>query len=86
MLEEFLKAGIPLRKTEKLRPLLGKQGYRLSHNSNMKEYIQIIYKQEIQRIKAEILRGPCDGSGGEFTRDLSINFDKSTRQGEAIVI
>ena len=52
----------------------------------MKEYIQIIYKQEIQRIKAEILREPCDGSGGEFTRDLSINFDRSTRQGEAIVI
>ena len=44
----------------------------------MKEYIQIIYKQEIQRMKAEILREPCDGSGGEFTRDLSINFDKST--------
>ena len=86
MVEEFLKAEIPLRKTEKLRPLLGKQGYRLSHNSNMKEYIQIIYKQEIQRIKAEILREPCDGSGGEFTRDLSINFDRSTRQGEAIVI
>ena len=52
----------------------------------MKEYIQIIYKQEIQRMKAEILREPCDGSGGEFTRDLSINFDRSTRQGEAIVI
>ena len=52
----------------------------------MKEYIQIIYKQEIQRIKAEILREPCDSSGGEFTRDLSINFDKSTRQGEAVVI
>ena len=41
----------------------------------------MIYKQEIQRIKAEIRREPFDGSGGEFTRDLSIIFDGSTRQG-----
>ena len=41
----------------------------------------MIYKQEIQRIKAEIRREPFDGSGGEFTRDLSIFFDRSTRQG-----
>ena len=46
----------------------------------------MIYKQETQRIKAEIRREPSDGSGGEFTRDLSIIFDGSTRQGEAIVI
>ena len=32
----------------------------------MKEYIQIIYKQEIQRIKAEILREPCDGVAGNL--------------------
>ena len=31
----------------------------------------MIYKQEIQRIKAEIRREPFDGSGGEFTRDLT---------------
>ena len=37
MVEEFLKAGIPLRKIDKLRLLLEKQGYRLSHHSNIKE-------------------------------------------------
>ena len=52
----------------------------------MKEYIPLIYKQEIQIIKAEIRWEPSDGSGGEFTRDLSIIFNGSTRQGEAIVI
>ena len=52
----------------------------------MKEYIPMIYKQEIQRIKEEIRWEPSDGSGGEFTRNLSIIFDGSTRQGEAIVI
>ena len=41
----------------------------------------MIYRQEIQRIKGEIRREPSDGSGGEFTRDLSIIFDGSTRQG-----
>ena len=43
--------------TIRLRPSdsdLEKQGYRLIHPSNMKEYIPMIYKQEIQRIKAEI--------------------------------
>ena len=42
----------------------------------------MIYKQEIQRIKAEIRPDPSDGGGGEFTRDLSIIFDGSTRQAE----
>ena len=48
----------------------------------MKEYIPMIYKQEIQRIKAEIRPDPSDGGGGEFTRDLFIIFDGSTRQAE----
>ena len=56
VVEEFLKAGIPLRKIDELRPPLEKQGYRLKHHSNIKEYIPMIYKQEIQRVKAEIGR------------------------------
>ena len=82
MVEEFFKAGILLQKIDKLRPTaLAKQGYsyRLGHPSNMKEYIPMIYKQEIQRIKAEIRREPSDGRGEEFTRDLSIIFDGGTR-------
>lgn len=77
--EEFLKAEIPIHKMDKLRTLLERQGHRLSHSSNMMDYVAIIYKQEIERIKAEIQHG---GS----TRDVSVIFDGSTRQGEHIVI
>lgn len=79
VVEEFLKAGIPIRKMDKLRTLLERQGYRLSHSSNMMDYVTIIYKQEIERIKAEIRQGVS-------TRDVSVIYDGSTRQGEAIVI
>ena len=79
VVEEFLKAGIPIRKMDKLRTLLERQGYRLSHSSNMMDYVTIIYKQEIERIKAEIRQGVS-------TRDVSVTYDGSTRQGEAIVI
>ena len=79
VVEEFLKAGIPIRKMDKLRTLLERQGYRLSHSSNMMDYVTIIYKQEIERIKAEIHQGVS-------TRDVSVIYDGSTRQGEAIVI
>ena len=79
VVEEFLKAGIPLHKMYKLRTLLERQGRRLSHSSNMMDYVTIIYKQDIGRIKAEIRHGVS-------TRDVSVIFDGSTRQGEAIVI
>ena len=79
VVEEFLKAGIPIRKMDKLRTLLERQGHRLSHSSNMMDYVTIIYKQEIERIKAEICQGVS-------TRDVSVIYDGSTRQGEAIVI
>ena len=79
VVEEFLKAGIPIRKMDKLRTLLERQGYRLSHSSNMMDYVTIINKQEIERIKAEIRQGVS-------TRDVSVIYDSSTRQGEAIVI
>ena len=79
MVEEFLKAGIPIRKMDKLRTLLERQGYQLSHSSNMIDYVTIIYKQEIERIKAEIRQGVS-------TRDVSVIYDGSTRQGEVIVI
>ena len=65
VVEGFLKAGIPIRKMDKLRTLLERQGYRLSHSSNMMDYVTIIYKQEIERIKAEIRQGVS-------TRDVQV--------------
>ena len=50
----------------------------------MMAYISIIFKQEVQRIKTEIQLEPP--RNGIFTRNLSVIFDGSTRQGEAIVI
>ena len=51
VVEEFLKAGIPNSKIDKLRPLLEKNGYRLTSSPNLSQHISIIFKQEIDRIK-----------------------------------
>ena len=82
VVEEFLKAGIPIHKIDTLRPLLEKNGYRLTGSSNLGQYISLIFKQETERVKQELsLPGSADG-----TRDVSVIFDRSTRQGEAIAI
>ncbi|CAB4040917.1 DNA-directed primase polymerase, partial [Paramuricea clavata] len=82
VVEEFLKAGIPIHKVDKLRPLLEKNGYRLTGSSNLGQYISLTFKQETERIKQEI---SAPGST-EMTREVSVIFDGSTRQGEAIAI
>ena len=82
VISELLKAGIPIRKIDMLRPLLEKNGYRFTGSTNQGQYISIVLKQEIEQIK-EALGLP--GQVG-LTRDLSINFDGSARQGEAIAI
>ena len=81
-MEEFLKAGIPIRKIDRLRPLLEKNGYRLTSSANLGQYIALIFKQEVAKIKKE-LSVPGEG---EMTRDVSVIFDGSTRQGEAIAV
>ena len=82
VVEEFLKAGIPLNKINKLHPLLERNGYRLIGSSNLGQYISLIFKQETGRIKHEI---SSPGNVG-MTRDVSVIFDGSTRLGEAIAI
>ena len=82
VVEEFLKAGIPISKIDKLRSLLEKNGHRLTSSSNLVQYITLIFKQEVDTIKKELsLPGQ-----GDMTRDVSVIFDGSTRQGEAIGI
>ena len=49
VVEEFLKAGIPIHKMDNLRTLLERQCHRLSHSSNMMDYVTIIYMQEIEQ-------------------------------------
>ena len=82
VLEDFLKAGIPVYKVDKLRPLLEKHRHGLTHNTNLRQYVPLILKKEVDELKREIASPSCDHD----TRDLSLIFDESTRQGEAIVI
>ena len=79
---EFLKAGIPIGKIDMLRSLLEKNSYRLTGSSHLRQYVSMALKQEIERIKQE-LEMPGQLS---MTRDLSVIFDGSTRQEEAIAI
>ena len=79
---EFLKAGIPIAKTDMLRSLLEKNGYRLTGSSNLGQYVSMALKQEIEQNKQEL---EMPGQVG-MTRDISVIFDGSTRQGEAIAI
>ena len=72
---EFLKAGIPIAKTNMLRSL-----YRLTGSSNLGQYVSMALKQEIEQIKQEL---EMPGQVG-LTTDISVIFD--TRQGEAIAI
>ena len=80
--EEFLRTGIPVGKIDRLRPLLEKSGYRHTSSTNLKQYIALIFKQEVARIKKE---SSVPGEV-EMTRDVSVIFDRSTRQGEAIAV
>ena len=82
VLEDFLKTSVPVYKVDKLRPLLEKHGYRLTHSTNLRQYIPLIMQKEVDQLKREIASPSCDHD----TRDLSLIFDGSTRQGEEIVI
>ena len=82
VLEDFLKAGIPVYKVDKLRPLLEERGYRLTHSTNLRQYIPLILKKEVDQLKREIPSPSCDHD----TRYLSLIPDGSTKQVEAIVI
>ena len=80
VLEDFLKAGVPIYKVNKRRLLLEKHGYRLTRGTNGRQYIPLIRKKEVDQLKREIASPSCDHD----TRDLSLIFDGNTRQGEAI--
>ena len=82
VVEEFLRAGIPIGKIDMLRSPLEKNGQRLTASAHLGQYISIVFKQEVERIKNELT---LPGQTG-LTRDVSMIFDGSTRQGEAIAV
>ena len=50
-------------------------------SAHLGQYVSLIFKQEVERIKKELSL-----PGEDMTRDVSVIFDGSTRQGEAIAI
>ena len=62
--------------------LFRENGYRLTGSSNLRQYVSMALKQEIEQIKQEL---EMPGQVG-LTRDISVILDGSTRQGEAIAI
>ena len=75
VVEQFLKAGIPLRKIDSLRELLEENALRLTHSSHLSDYIAPLHLKEKQSIREQI-------SG----RDVSLIFDGTSRLGEALAI
>ena len=75
VVENFLKAGIPLAKVDDLRALLEENGLKLTHSSHLADYIPLLLRQEKELLKNEIQGVP-----------VSIVFDGTTREGEALAI
>ena len=75
VVSEFLKAGIPLVKIDKLRDLLESDGYSLASSTHLRQLIPFILNEEIDSLR-EQLSGKC----------LSIIFDGTTHVAEAFVV
>ena len=71
----MLKAGVPLSKVDLFRDLLEDHGDALTSSTNLRQLIPFINKEELSRIKQEILNQP-----------LSIIFDGTTHVCEAFVV
>ena len=55
VVENYLKAGVPLYKVDKLRNLLEKGEHRLTDSSHLRQHIPLILKQEAERLKKKNL-------------------------------
>lgn len=75
VVEQFLKAGIPLKKIDSLRELLEENAFRLAHSSHLSDYIPPLHSREKQNIRQEI--------EGKY---VSLIFDGTSRLGEALAM
>ena len=75
VVENFLRAGIPLSKIDDLRALLEENGLKLTHSSHLADYIPVLLQQEKETLKNEIQGEP-----------VSVVFDGTTREGEALAV
>ena len=75
VVENFLKAGIPLAKIDDLRVLLEESGVRLTHSSHLADCIPLLLRQEKEALHKEVEGEP-----------ISVIFDGTTREGEVLAI
>ena len=75
VVEEFLRAGIPLAKIDDLRGILEEGALRLTHSSHLADYIPPILRTEKQKVRKEL-----EG------KHVSVVFDGTTRMGEALAV
>lgn len=75
VVEQFLRAGIPLAKVDSLRDLLEEGALRLTHSSHLAGYVPVIQEEEKKRIRSEI-----------DNQDVLIIFDGTTRLGEPMAV
>ncbi|PFX19546.1 hypothetical protein AWC38_SpisGene16042 [Stylophora pistillata] len=68
----FLKAGVPINKIDQFREIFEDQGYSLSHSSNLSTMIDVINKEEKEKVKKEITG-----------RNVSVIFDGTAHVSEA---
>lgn len=71
----FLKAGVAINKIDQFREIFEEQGYSLSHSSNLSSMIDVINKEENEKVKKEITG-----------RNVSVIFDGTTHVSEAMNI
>lgn len=72
----WLQAGIPLAKLNFIRPLLERNNQRLTEATHLAQYVPFVLDTENGRVCAEVEKA-------EF---VSVLFDGSTRQGEALAV
>lgn len=75
IVQAFLKSGTPLNRHEYFRDIFQEAGVTLTSPSNMRELIPFILEEEYKSIAKELL-----------PRDVSIIFDGTTRDGEALAM
>ena len=75
MVENFLRAGIPLAKVDELGALLEGNSLKLTHSSHLADYIPVPLQQEKETLKNEIQGEP-----------VSLVFDGTTHEGEALAV
>ncbi|KAK3734379.1 hypothetical protein QZH41_007564 [Actinostola sp. cb2023] len=75
VVQAFLKSGTPLNRLEFFREIFEEAGMSLSSSSNMRQLIPFVLEEEYKCLEREI-KG----------KDISIIFDGTTRDGEALVV